>query len=128
MSRSEVEHHILTELRVIVAATAQLVYGGESVYHSADPTFDTWKRTVCLQVVQNVCVMSCSIPYMKPFYMGLQSGLIRTDDLRRTGRSTSDYTQMSKDGRLVSRSDHGRVTNPQSRSGSTHTDGSHIPA
>jgi hypothetical protein len=38
---------------------------------------------MCIQVVQNLCVIACSVPYLKPFYKGLQSGMIRSDDLRR---------------------------------------------
>ncbi|ORY18369.1 hypothetical protein BCR34DRAFT_342871 [Clohesyomyces aquaticus] len=109
-------------LGVIIAIIAQLVYSKKRVYASPDPTFDTWERTVCLQVVQNLSVNACSIPYLKPFYMGIQSGLIRSDDLRRAGSSGAEYTQMSKDGQVSSKSDNGIVVSspkPTSRGASS---------
>ncbi|KAF2188343.1 hypothetical protein K469DRAFT_703857 [Zopfia rhizophila CBS 207.26] len=66
----------------IIAMICQLVYG-QKAYSTSDPTFDKWKTAMCAQLVQNLCVISCSIPYLKPFYIGLQSGMIRSDDLRR---------------------------------------------
>ena len=75
----------LTQMhRVIIAIICQLVYS-RGVYTSLDLTYDVWKTTLCAQFVQNLSVVATSIPYLKPFYMGLESGLIRNDDLRRLG-------------------------------------------
>jgi hypothetical protein len=63
--------------RVIIAIICQLVYS-RGVYTSSDLTYDVWKTTLCAQFVQNLSVVASSIPYLKPFYMGLESGLIRT--------------------------------------------------
>ena len=75
--------------RVIIAIICQLVYS-RGVYTSSDLTYDVWKTTLCAQFVQNLSVVTSSIPYLKPFYMGIESGLIRNDDLRRLGFS-SEY-------------------------------------
>ncbi|KAF2729580.1 hypothetical protein EJ04DRAFT_502094 [Polyplosphaeria fusca] len=94
---------------VIIGIVVQIVYSAKGVYTSSDPTYDSWKRTICLQIVQNFCVISGSVPYLKPFYMGLQSGLIRSDDMRRTGLTTAEYTQMSAEGRVSSKNDNGQI-------------------
>ncbi|OCK93489.1 uncharacterized protein K441DRAFT_697070 [Cenococcum geophilum 1.58] len=78
-----------SRLLVIIAIICQLVYS-RGVYTSSDLTYDVWKTTLCAQFVQNLSVVASSIPYLKPFYMGLESGLIRNDDLRRLG-SPSEY-------------------------------------
>jgi len=70
--------------RVIIAIICQLVYS-RGVYTSSDLTYDVWKTALCAQFVQNLSVVASSIPYLKPFYMGIESGLIRSDDLRRLG-------------------------------------------
>ena len=75
----------LTQMhRVIIAIICQLVYS-RGVYTSSDLTYDVWKTTLCAQFVQNLSIVASSIPYLKPFYMGIESGLIRNDDLRRLG-------------------------------------------
>ena len=67
-----------------MAAILQLVYA-QKTYMSKDLTSKIWKEALCGQVVQNLSVITCCVPYLKPFYLGLESGLIRTDDLRRHG-------------------------------------------
>ncbi|OCL01218.1 hypothetical protein AOQ84DRAFT_268980, partial [Glonium stellatum] len=73
-----------SRLLVIIATICQLVYS-RGVYTSLDLTHDIWKTALCAQFVQNLSVIASSIPYLKPFYMGIESGLIRNDDLRRLG-------------------------------------------
>lgn len=73
-----------SRLLVIIAIICQLVYS-QGVYTSSDLTYDVWKTTLCAQFVQNLSVVASSILYLKPFYMGIESGLIRNDDLRRLG-------------------------------------------
>ena len=80
-----IEYDKLTRMnRVIIAIICQLVYS-RGVYTSSDLTYDVWKTTLCAQFVQNLSVVASSILYLKPFYMGIESGLIRNDDLRRLG-------------------------------------------
>ncbi|KAI9732959.1 MAG: hypothetical protein M1818_007392 [Claussenomyces sp. TS43310] len=69
---------------VITAAISQLALS-QHAYSSKDPTSDIWKDALCGQMVQNLSVITCCVPYLKPFYLGLESGMIRTDDLRRHG-------------------------------------------
>ena len=80
-----IEYDKLTRMhRVIIAIICQLVYS-RGVYTSSDLTYDVWKTTLCAQFVQNLSVVASSVLYLKPFYMGIESGLIRNDDLRRLG-------------------------------------------
>jgi hypothetical protein len=86
----------------IIAVIAQLVYT-RGVYSSPDPTYAMWKPAICIQVVQNLCVISCSVPYLKPFYKGLQSGMIRSDDLRR-GHTAGIVQGSNRGGSVVDKS------------------------
>lgn len=69
---------------MIIATGLQLGFSGQA-YGSADPTLDLWRSALCTQFVQNFSVVTACIPYLKPFYLGLESGMIRIDDLRRHG-------------------------------------------
>ena len=40
---------------------------------------------MCNQLVQNLGIITACVPYIKPFLESLESGMIRTDDLRRRG-------------------------------------------
>jgi len=80
---------------VIVATILQLVYLGR-VSGSKDPTFDIWLVTMFTQLVQNLSIITACIPYIKNFYLNIESGMIRTDDLRRRQLSTSTFGYWSK--------------------------------
>lgn len=56
-----------------------------------DPTFDAWPVVLANQVVQNLGIVTACIPYLKPFFESLGSGMIRTDDLRRRGVNGAEY-------------------------------------
>ena len=56
--------------------------------HPTDPTLDTWPATICTQIIQCLSLSSACFLYLKPFLDSVQSGFIRSDDLRRRG---SDY-------------------------------------
>ncbi|KAL9113473.1 MAG: hypothetical protein Q9227_002514 [Pyrenula ochraceoflavens] len=50
--------------------------------------FRGWPQTVTAQVVQSLNIVTVCIPYLRPFYESLQSGMLGADDLRR--RKVSD--------------------------------------
>ena len=52
-----------------------------------DLTYRLWTAVLCNQLVQNVGIATSCVPYIKPFFESLESGMIRTDDLRRRGDS-----------------------------------------
>ena len=70
--------------RVIAAAIAQLLYLHRAS-GSEDFTYRVWPAVLCNQLVQNLGIITACIPYIKPFLESLESGMIRTDDLRRRG-------------------------------------------
>ncbi|KAI9881206.1 MAG: hypothetical protein M1830_007184 [Pleopsidium flavum] len=71
-------------IMVIAAVTAQLVYLNRAS-DTTDATFDLWPLVLCTQVVQNMSIITACIPYLKPFLESLESGMMRSDDLRRRG-------------------------------------------
>ena len=50
---------------------------------TSDFTYQLWPIALCNQVVQAMGIVVSCIPYIKPFLESLESGMIRTDDLRR---------------------------------------------
>jgi hypothetical protein len=47
---------------------------------------------VTVTLVENLSIATACVPYLKPFLESLESGMIRSDDLRRRGQqSTTDY-------------------------------------
>ena len=77
-----------TSPRVIASALAQLNYL-KSAYDTADVTYSLWPVVLCNQIVQNIGIITACVPYTKPFLESLESGMIRTDDLRRRGLTTA---------------------------------------
>ena len=71
----------------MVAAVAQLFFLNRTA-DSQNPTLDFWSAAVCTQVVQSVSLITACIPYLKPFFESLESGMIRSD-LRRRGMKFS---------------------------------------
>ena len=81
--------------RVIAAAIAQIAYLNRSST-ALDPTFESWPAVLCAQIVQNLGIITACIPYLKPFLESLESGLIRSDDLRqRTEGSHGEHSAKS---------------------------------
>ena len=56
---------------------------------SSDPSFRLWPTVLCTQVVQAASFISACVPYLRPFLESLESGMIRSDDLRRRGMGGS---------------------------------------
>ncbi|KAL8685423.1 MAG: hypothetical protein Q9218_007773 [Villophora microphyllina] len=71
-----------TRLILVAAVGAQLAY-----FNSATRLheFDLWSSVVCVQFVQSLSIITACVPYLKPFFDSLESGMIRSDDVRRRG-------------------------------------------
>ena len=69
---------------VIAAIMCELVFRNR-IAGSEDLTFAAWPAVVCSQFVQALSIITACIPYLKPFFVSLESGMIRTDDSRRLG-------------------------------------------
>ena len=87
--------HFLSEAKiedsVIAAIMCELVFRNR-IAGSEDRTFAAWPAVVCSQFVQALSIITACIPYLKPFFASLESGMIRTDDTRRLGaRSIWSY-------------------------------------
>lgn len=83
---------LIVPLSVVLAVALQIYYSKDAL-SSSDPTFDLWKSTLVMQVVQSLSILTACIPILKPFLDSLESGQLRADDLRRKqkmGGSNSD--------------------------------------
>ncbi|KAL8688765.1 MAG: hypothetical protein Q9224_004804 [Gallowayella concinna] len=80
-----------TRLTVVVATIAQLTYFNSAI-SSNDVSFHLWSEVVCTQVVQSLNVITACVPHLKPFFDSLESGMIRSDDLRWRRGPDSPYT------------------------------------
>lgn len=56
-----------------------------NAWTSDDITFDLGEYMLCVEFVQSLSIITACVPYLKPFYLGLGSGMMRSDDLRRHG-------------------------------------------
>lgn len=52
---------------------------------STDATFDMWPALLSAEIVQSLSIITACVPCLKPFVESLESGMIRSDDLRRRG-------------------------------------------
>lgn len=50
-----------------------------------DPTFDALPTVICTQIVDALSIVTACIPYLKPLYLSIESGMLRSDDLLRNG-------------------------------------------
>ena len=53
-----------------------------------DPSLDNWPAVICTQIIQCLSICSACFLYLKPLLDSVESGFIRSDDIRRRG---SDY-------------------------------------
>lgn len=72
----------------VIGATITHIYYTAQTESDKDTTFQRWPQTVAAQVTQSLNIVTACIPYLRPFYESLQSGMLGTDDLRR--RKVSD--------------------------------------
>ncbi|KAF2140424.1 uncharacterized protein K452DRAFT_231004 [Aplosporella prunicola CBS 121167] len=63
---------------VVPAIVMQLVYINKD-QPTQDPSLHDWPVSICSQVVQSLGIVFACIPYLKPFFSSLESGLVRTD-------------------------------------------------
>lgn len=103
---------VVFSLRVFVAAAIipELIFivrAGQS----EDRTFAAWPAVVCALFVQCLSIVFACVPFLKPFFGALESGMIRMDDTRRReGRSTRGgyYFQKAKQPSSSSRGSSGK--------------------
>lgn len=55
---------------------------------STDRFYHYWRVVVCALLTQCVSIVTACIPYLKPFFVSLESGMVRVDDTRRRGNTT----------------------------------------
>ena len=75
----------------MAAVVCQLVYLNR-IENSDDLTFDIWRVTVCIQVVQCLSIITSCLFYMKPFVNSLETGFVQLGDLRRRQVSGFGYS------------------------------------
>lgn len=84
------------------AIVCELVFRNR-IAGSEDYTFASWPVVICSQFVQALSIMTACVPYLKPFFASLESGMIRSDDSRRLDtRSTSNLGYSKSSGQKKS--------------------------
>ena len=73
---------------VIAASICKLVFW-DKAQDLQQSGHDPWTVILCTQVIQCVSIISTCFLYLKPFLDSVESGFIRSDDIRRRG--TDDY-------------------------------------
>jgi len=74
---------------LVIATVTRLVYIHKSPNTLAHQ-HDLYALIICTQVEQNLSIITATIPYLKPFFESLESGMMRNDD---AGRSTQNSSQ-----------------------------------
>ncbi|XXH04037.1 hypothetical protein Hte_010448 [Hypoxylon texense] len=78
-----------------IAAIGWQVEESQKIPNHQDMTFTYWPLVVAVSLVQSLGIMTACTPYLKPFLDSLESGLIRSDDIRRrtvaTRKSITGY-------------------------------------
>ncbi|KAG9233487.1 hypothetical protein BJ875DRAFT_485081 [Amylocarpus encephaloides] len=54
-----------------------------STKNSPDASYDQWLVQIAMALAQTLAIVTACVPYLKPFMDGLESGMIRSDDLLR---------------------------------------------
>lgn len=75
----------------MAAVVCELVYLNR-IENSNDLTFDIWRVTVCIQVIQCLSIIASCLFYMKPFVDSLETGFVQLGDLRRRQVSGFGYS------------------------------------
>jgi len=74
---------------LVIATIARLIYIHKSP-NSFAQQHNIYALIICTQVEQNLSVITATIPYLKPFFESLESGMMRNDD---AGRSTQNSSE-----------------------------------
>ncbi|KAL8726982.1 MAG: hypothetical protein Q9166_006345 [cf. Caloplaca sp. 2 TL-2023] len=69
---------------VLGAIIVQLIYLNRAA-NTTDETFKMWPVVLSAQGVQSLSIITACVPCLKPFLESLESGMLRSDDLRRRG-------------------------------------------
>ncbi|GAO17458.1 hypothetical protein UVI_02052030 [Ustilaginoidea virens] len=80
IAKDEVIGHIVAEL-----------YFRRASSRAADRTLAAWRVAVAAECVQCVSIVFACVPYLKQFFLSLESGMIRVDDARRRERTSSTW-------------------------------------
>ena len=78
----------LIKYSVIGATIAQILYIRKS-YRIDDLAFNLWPSAICAQLVQCLSIITACVPCLAPFLDSFESGIFRSDDLRRRGLTGS---------------------------------------
>ncbi|KAF2279114.1 uncharacterized protein EI97DRAFT_440579 [Westerdykella ornata] len=70
----------LSRLSVVAAVVAQLVYFNRDV-DPADVTYHHWRTALCVQIAQNLSIITACLPCLHPFILSVLSGAIKPDTL-----------------------------------------------
>ena len=107
----------------MAAVLCQLVYLNR-IQGSNDLTFDIWRETVCIQVVQSLSIIASCVFYMKPFLDSLETGFVQVGDLRRKQLSGFGYSpeNRSKNSWRIFSLGGLKMSLPRSRPGSEDTE------
>lgn len=84
-TRRHLSRHANLSARVCVASICKLVYWNK-IGGSEDLSFDTWPVTICTQSIQCLSIASFCFLFLKPLFQTLETGFIRSDELRRKGQ------------------------------------------
>ncbi|KAI3317658.1 hypothetical protein HD806DRAFT_514306 [Xylariaceae sp. AK1471] len=71
-----------------IAAISWQVGETKGISKQNDEAMSYWRFLLAMILVQNLGVITTSVPYLKPFFDSLESGMIRSDDIRRRGGSS----------------------------------------
>lgn len=79
--RLSVSACFLSRLSIVVAVAVQLSFLNRYPF-SEDFTYDYWRTALCVQVAQNLSVITACIPCLHPFVLSILSGATVTESLR----------------------------------------------
>ena len=80
-------------------------------FGSVNPTRDLWKWTLMAQIVQCITILTSCVPYLRPVFEAIPSGLLGADELRRRRPSELGYSRSKSDSYKLS--DHSTVSEPK---------------
>lgn len=114
-SSSAPEVPFLTEPRDIVATAIQMAY--INGFSSANPTRDLWKWTLVTQIIECITILTSCVPYLRPLFESIPSGLYGSDEIRRRGAPSEVGYSHRKGGsyQLSSTDSKTDATSPRSR-------------
>ncbi|KAI9695990.1 MAG: hypothetical protein M1820_008331 [Bogoriella megaspora] len=89
LKRLSVISFFATRVIVVIASICDIVFW-DKFGRSSDPTLHGWPIIICTQTIQCLSIIAACVLFLKPFLETLESGFIRSDNLRRRGSSSVD--------------------------------------